>query len=84
MTKKRERQKILREEALAAREEEAAPGVDVTENPTPLLDTALDKLEKVDGDPKNFGLVTELDIESDNAALQKLTSLVEERYDVHG
>eukprot|EP00246_Nothoceros_aenigmaticus_P002944 TRINITY_DN13879_c0_g2_i1.p1 TRINITY_DN13879_c0_g2~~TRINITY_DN13879_c0_g2_i1.p1 ORF type:complete len:826 (-),score=228.59 TRINITY_DN13879_c0_g2_i1:352-2829(-) len=79
VSKKRERQRILREEALAEQEEEAAPGVEISEHAVPVSHIILEKLEKLDNDPRKFGLVTEHDVESDSVALQKLTLLVEER-----
>ncbi|XP_010247927.1 PREDICTED: RNA-binding protein 25 isoform X2 [Nelumbo nucifera] len=83
--KKTEREKKLKESESegAEKEEESAPGVEKNETPKPPVEDSKkdenDSTEKENQDSTTFGIVTEEDREADREALEKLTSMIEER-----
>ncbi|BBN09068.1 RNA-binding protein 25 [Marchantia polymorpha subsp. ruderalis] len=85
VSKKKESEKLIREEAEAiVKDEELAPGVESIETSKPSLilfpkDEGTDKEENAEEDGKKFGLVNDFDRQADELASQKLASMLEER-----
>ncbi|KAL3687938.1 hypothetical protein R1sor_014247 [Riccia sorocarpa] len=85
VAKKKESEKLIKEEAEAiVKDEELAPGVESIEPPKPSLiqfskDESTDKGEVSEDYGKKFGLVNDFDKQADEAASQKLASMLEER-----
>ncbi|KAG6556371.1 hypothetical protein Mapa_002314 [Marchantia paleacea] len=85
VSKKKESEKLIREEAEAiVKDEELAPGVESIEPLKPSLilfpkDEGTDKEENAEEDGKKFGLVNDFDRQADELASQKLASMLEER-----